>query len=74
MTHTGHLKFFHANKGYGIIVRDGDRADVFVHATAPREPKFWRRLGKGGRIVFELGTSRNGKPCAVNLRVEEMAK
>lgn len=70
MTHTGKLRIFYPRRGFGFIRRDGDGADIYVHATAPRQRKFWRNAVSGARIRFELGATRDGRPCAVNLQQE----
>lgn len=67
--HTGRVKFFDANKGYGFIVPD-DRGvnggrDVFVHVTALKASGI-QTLAEGQPIAFAI-TEHKGKPSAADL-------
>jgi cold shock protein len=61
---TGTVKWFSAEKGYGMIARDGDGADVFVHFSAVAGDG---SLDEGMRVQFEVVEGSNG-PEATNVQ------
>ncbi len=64
--HTGTVKFFNAEKGYGFISRtDGD--DVFVHYSNI-DGSGYRSLEEGQNVEFEIGPGRKGDE-ALKVRV-----
>ena len=73
MKHTGKVKWFNENKGYGFILQDGGGRDIFVHYSEIQEEGY-RTLAEGETVEFELMESpkgpqakqviRNGKPAA----------
>jgi cold-shock DNA-binding protein family len=66
------VKWFNAEKGYGISEREGD-TDVFVHFSAINAKEF-RTLNEGDIVTFEVEPGKNGKgPQAVNVTVVEPA-
>lgn len=56
--HTGRVKFFNAERGFGFITRDGE-PDLFVHFSAIRGPGF-RSLNEGQKVEFSIGDGRKG--------------
>jgi CspA family cold shock protein len=66
MATTGTVKWFHAEKGYGFIAREGAE-DVFVHYSAIDMPGY-RTLEEGQRVEFDIGQGKKGKE-AQNVRV-----
>ncbi len=56
--HTGTVKFFNAEKGFGFITRD-DGSDIFVHFSNI-EGEGFRTLQEGQRVEFEIGPGRKG--------------
>ena len=66
---SGKIKFFKEDKGYGFIVRDDGRGDIFFHKVdCPRLPDLDRRLSVGASLSFEIEDGRGNKgPRAVNL-------
>lgn len=64
----GKVKWFNANKGYGFIRPDDGGKDVFVHISAV-EKAGYQSLPEGSSVSYELGTGRNGKQAAENLRL-----
>ncbi len=49
----GTVKWFHNGKGYGFLIVDGTREEVFVHHTAI-DMNGYKRLDRGQRVAFEL--------------------
>lgn len=64
---TGTVKWFDKKKGWGYIIRDDGREDLFVHHTGI-EGKGFRLLEDGDRVAFEEAAGLKG-PKAVNVRV-----
>jgi CspA family cold shock protein len=54
----GTVKFFNAEKGYGLISRE-DGPDVFVHFSQIQSKGF-RTLNEGQQVEFEIGQGRKG--------------
>ena len=59
-------KWFNAEKGYGFIESE-QGSDVFVHYSAIRADGF-RTLAEGDRVEFELGSGRDGRSQAEEVR------
>jgi CspA family cold shock protein len=60
---TGTVKFFNPDKGFGFIIQDNAKKDLFVHITecgtyTPQE---------GEKVEYEVGEGRKG-PIAKNVR------
>jgi cold shock protein len=66
--HTGTVKWFNAQKGFGFIQPESGGRDVFVHISAVERAGL-RGLAEGQRITYELVSDRNGKMSADQLRV-----
>ncbi|TKD50022.1 cold-shock protein [Sphingomonas baiyangensis] len=66
MRHTGTVKFFNADKGYGFIAPDTGGNDAFVHISAV-ERAGMVTLNQDQRVQYELEEDRRGKMAAVNL-------
>ena len=60
--HTGTVKFFNAEKGFGFIKPDDGSKDLFVHKTGIENGP----ITEGDTVEFELGEGQKG-PCAVNV-------
>lgn len=68
-THTGVVKFFNDDKGYGFILPDNpNRTDVFVHVSAVNKSGIHGGLKKGDVVSYAIEKSR-GKECAVDLKL-----
>lgn len=68
--HTGTVKFYNGNKGYGFITPDDGGPDIFVHVTALKETGLDNLIEKQ-KVSFDTEPSRKpGKgPTAVNVSV-----
>ena len=64
--HTGTVKWFNAQKGYGFIARE-DGPDVFVHHSGINASGF-KSLDEGDRVTFDIEDGAKG-PSAVNVTV-----
>jgi len=62
----GIVKFFNVSKGFGLISRDEDGADVFVQATAV-EAAGMGSLAEGQRLSFNVQPGARGAKT-VNLQ------
>jgi CspA family cold shock protein len=63
----GAIKFWNSEKGFGFASRDDGGTDVFCHINEVNSDV--DDLLRGARIEFEIGTGRNGKSEAKNIRV-----
>ena len=63
--HTGTVKWFNSEKGYGFINNDGG-ADVFVHFSAIKEDGARKNLEEGQEVQFDIVDSSRG-PQASNV-------
>jgi cold shock protein len=67
--HTGIVKWFNAQKGFGFIEPQSGGADVFVHISAVERAGL-RGLAEGQKVSYEIVVdSRNGKSSADQLRM-----
>eukprot|EP00668_Euglena_longa_P003832 GGOE01004492.1.p2 GENE.GGOE01004492.1~~GGOE01004492.1.p2 ORF type:complete len:185 (+),score=22.10 GGOE01004492.1:70-624(+) len=65
MSHTGVVRRWVPEKGFGFIQRDDGEDDIFVHAYA-LNCKGFRSLTAGQAVSFDVNDSQ-GKPRAVNV-------
>ncbi len=63
----GTVKWFNPDKGYGFISPEGGGEDVFVHFSEIQGEGF-KSLNEGDVVEFDVGTGREGKKQAVNVR------
>jgi CspA family cold shock protein len=63
--HTGIVKWFNDQKGYGFIARDGGGSDVFVHYSAIMGQGH-RTLIQGQRVEYTIQQGPKG-PAAANV-------
>mmetsp|Transcript_29899 Transcript_29899/g.85800 ORF Transcript_29899/g.85800 Transcript_29899/m.85800 type:complete len:123 (-) Transcript_29899:142-510(-) len=66
-SHTGSVKFFNTEKGFGFVTSDADAQEYFVHYTAIQSSGF-RSLAEGEKVEFDLETDdRKGGMRAANV-------
>ena len=65
MSHTGVLRNWHDDRGFGFIAPTQGGAEIFVHVSA--FPRDGSRPTVGERLGYELAPGRDGKPQAVNV-------
>jgi CspA family cold shock protein len=59
---TGTVKFFNEAKGFGFIVVDEDKSEVFVHHSGLID-----KIREGDKVEFELAEGKKGMN-ATNVR------
>jgi CspA family cold shock protein len=65
MRHTGVVKFFNREKGFGFIAPDGGERDVFVHVSAVQRAGV-PYLEEGMAISFEMVDDSRGRGQQAN--------
>ena len=61
--HTGAVKWFNSDKGYGYIQPDEGGEDVFVHTSAIQGTGY-KTLTEGQRVSYDLVQGRKGVQAA----------
>lgn len=61
----GTVKTFNVHKGYGFITSDG--TDYFVYYQSINMKGF-HRLDADDIVDFEIGTDKDGRTCAINVK------
>ncbi len=62
---TGIVKFFNERKGFGFVVDDESKQDIFVHATGLID-----RIAQDDKVTFEITEDNRGKK-AINVKRAE---
>jgi cold shock protein len=65
---SGRVKFFNTERGFGFILPDDGGPDVFVHVHKV-ETAGMKTLVAGQPLTYDIGTARDGRSKAVNLRL-----
>lgn len=66
--HTGTVKWFNSQKGFGFIQPEDGGGDIFVHISAVERAGL-STLNEGQKISFDVvADRRSGKSAADNLR------
>jgi CspA family cold shock protein len=66
--HTGTVKFYNGQRGFGFIKPDNGGKDVFVHATALERAGI-RGLAEGQKVSFDAEEDRRtGKIAVANIQ------
>jgi CspA family cold shock protein len=68
MMPSGRVKFFNTDRGFGFILPDDGGPDVFVHVHEV-ETAGLKTLVAGQLLAYDIGTARDGRSKAVNLRL-----
>ena len=68
--HTGTVKWFNDDKGFGFISNDDGSGDVFVHFSAIQSEGF-KTLAEGQKVTFdsEVDPKNSSKMRAVNVHI-----
>ena len=68
--HTGTVKWFNDDKGFGFISNDDGSGDVFVHFSAIQSEGF-KTLAEGQKVTFdsEVDHKNSSKMRAVNVHI-----
>jgi len=68
--HTGVVKFFNSDKGYGFITDDETKKDIFVHFSSINVEGY-KTLTEGQKVSFEVveDPKDNTKSKAVNVTI-----
>lgn len=57
-------------RGFGFLRQDGGDSDLFFHVRQV-DQRLAEDLKAGLRVQFEHGSSRDGRPCAVDVRAAQ---
>ena len=68
--HTGTVKWFNEQKGFGFVSDDDGSGDVFVHFSAIQSEGF-KTLAEGQKVTFdsEVDPKNSSKMRAVNVHI-----
>lgn len=62
----GPLKFYSHTRRFGFIQQESGEPDLFVYAGAFLDHD---KAEPGDKLTYEIGSSRDGRPCAINVRL-----
>jgi len=66
----GTIKRLIADRGYGFIMRAGEK-DLFFHRSQLQGMDY-NSLREGQQVDFEVGQGRNGRPQAIRVRLARL--
>jgi CspA family cold shock protein len=61
--HNGTVKFFNETKGFGFIVDESSKEEIFVHATGLKDD-----IREGDKVTYETAKGKKGMN-AVNVKL-----
>ena len=64
----GTIKSWNVARGYGFAATDG-HSDAFIHVS--ELPDHIDSLAIGDMVTFDLDTGKDGRKCAINVRIVE---
>jgi len=64
----GKVKWFDGEKGYGFILSDETKTDVFIHTKEVKKSGL-ETLEKGQRVEYEIKVKEGGKQYAKNIKI-----
>ena len=64
--HSGTVKWFNPDKGFGFITPDNGSNELFVHHSEIQSNGF-ATLDEGQKVEYEIGQGQKG-PCATKVR------
>ena len=69
--HTGTVKWFNPEKGFGFIANDAGGEDLFVHFSSIASDTGYKSLQEGQAVTFDVETDpkNSTKLRATNVRV-----
>jgi CspA family cold shock protein len=66
----GKLKMWNPDRGFGFIAVDAGGPDMFLHVSELKDAGIDPdQLKVGDRLTFEIGSTRDGKTKASNVRL-----
>lgn len=65
---TGKVKWFDSKKGYGFILPENGKEDIFVHFSSIKSNEEFKTLKEGMAVEFEITEGKKGKQ-AINVVV-----
>lgn len=57
---TGKVKWFDSKKGYGFILPENGKGDVFVHYSAIQSASEFKTLKEGTPVAFDVTEGKRG--------------
>lgn len=63
----GTVKWFNADKGFGFITPENNKADLFVHVSEIQSDSGYPSLEDGQEVTFDIGQGKKGE-CATNVK------
>jgi CspA family cold shock protein len=57
---TGKVKWFDGKKGYGFIISEEGKADIFVHYSSIKSESEFKALKEGMAVQFDITEGKKG--------------
>ena len=68
MSLQGKVKWFNTTKGYGFIEPDEGGSDAFIHISSVQDAGLSELL-EGQAVEYDMEEAKNGKLCAMNIKL-----